>query len=186
MKTRGGKKERPDGGQEECGGAPHGKSFGSGMKGERKGGRWGGRAAWGTKEERLSTISVGTQWLDPVDTVKTDSIEIRVRRAPVQAHNHLISPSTLLNSTRQLIWGSRSAHDTPSRSNEKFVIVFPLTPPSASNRTRDGREMEECSHSAGSGGGQDKTVPGLPRKTAARDHGPSPTFHQFSSGTPLY
>jgi hypothetical protein len=28
MKTTGGKKERPDGGQEERGGAPHGKSFG--------------------------------------------------------------------------------------------------------------------------------------------------------------
>jgi hypothetical protein len=27
VKTRGGKKERPDGGQEERGGAPHGKSF---------------------------------------------------------------------------------------------------------------------------------------------------------------
>ena len=42
MKTRGGKKERPNGGQEERGGAPHEESFGSGMKGERKGGRLGG------------------------------------------------------------------------------------------------------------------------------------------------
>ena len=35
MKTRGGKKERPDEGQEERGGAPHGKLFGGGGWGER-------------------------------------------------------------------------------------------------------------------------------------------------------
>jgi hypothetical protein len=42
MEMRGGKKERPEGGQEERGGAPHGKPFGGGINGEKKGQAVGG------------------------------------------------------------------------------------------------------------------------------------------------
>jgi len=69
VNTRGCKKECPDAGQEESGGAPHGGNrFDGGMNGERRSGGWGG--IYGTKEEeQLSTISVGP-CLDPVDTGK--------------------------------------------------------------------------------------------------------------------
>lgn len=139
MKPRGNKKERPDGGQEERGGTPHGKPIGSGMNGERKGGRLRGEAR-GQKRKSGHSYPLFRWGAMPRSRrpVKRYSIDVGRSSSGTQP-SHLSLDTAQLNSTRQLIWGSRSAHDT---TIEKFTIVSRWhRPVRAPNRIRDGRAV---------------------------------------------